>query len=72
MTVTINLDDELAIVLFELLQSKKLLSVVDIPERNALWALDCLLESQMVTPFKPDYRELLEAARKAMIDRGGS
>ncbi|MDQ6852139.1 MAG: hypothetical protein M3046_00380 [Actinomycetota bacterium] len=33
----------------------------------ALWALSGALESTLVEPFRPDYQELLEAARNPLL-----
>jgi hypothetical protein len=72
MSTTITLDDDVALVLFELLTSERLESGLEPPERNALWALEAYLEKTLVQPFAPNYRQLLEKARAALAERGGS
>jgi hypothetical protein len=71
MSTTITLDDDVALVLFELLASERLESGLEAPERNALWALEGHLEKTLVEPFAPNYRELLDRARKSLVERGG-
>ena len=68
----IELADDEAIVLFELLASGKLTDCVDPPERNALWALEALLQKQLVAPFSENYSTLLEQARSSLVARYGS
>ena len=63
MSVKIELADDEALVLFELLASRKLEDSVETPERNALWALEGLLQKQLVAPFSHDYARLPEHAR---------
>ena len=60
MPTTITLEQDEALVLFDLLASKKLEVSVDAPEKNALWALECLLEKHLAKPFSPDYSQLLQ------------
>ena len=60
--------------LFELLASQRIESAIpdlEPPERNALWALENDLEKILVEPFSPDYAELLEEARRKLIEHGG-
>jgi hypothetical protein len=52
MSITIVLESDEALVLFEALSSEQLAST-DIPLRNALSALHCLLECKLVEPFSP-------------------
>jgi hypothetical protein len=40
----------------------------DQAEQRALWNLCCLLEKQLVEPFKADYVEMLGAARSRLRD----
>ena len=47
MPVTVTLEQDEALILFELLASEKLEAKVDKPERNALWALEAVLEKQL-------------------------
>ena len=51
MSTTITLDDDVALVLFELLASGRLESGLEPPERNALWALEGYFEKLLVQPF---------------------
>jgi hypothetical protein len=71
MAVTITLEDDEALVLFEWLSrevddrnGERLAPVLVSP--GEFWALNaahCLLEAQMVAPFRQDYREAVLAAR---------
>ena len=88
MPVTLTLEDDEALVLLDLLVSKNFATAagtsersvlsafietaVGIPERNALWALECLLERQLAAPFSPDCDKLLDAARQSLVDRYGA
>lgn len=71
MTTTITLDDDVALVLFELLASERIESNLDASERNALWALEGYLEKTLTQPFSPDYAQLLEKARASLVERFG-
>ena len=74
MSITITLDDDVALVLFELLASDRIeteLTGLEAPERNALWALEGCLEKNLVEPFSPKYAQLLEAARASLVERFG-
>ncbi len=74
MSTTITLDDDEALVPFELLASKRIesdLPGLEPPERNALWALEAHLEKVLVQPFSPDFGRLLEKARASLVDRFG-
>lgn len=71
MPITITLEQDEALVLFELLVSEKLEASVDTPERNALWALEGLLEKQLAEPLAPDYSQLLEKARQSLLELYG-
>ena len=48
------------------------LGIVDDAERQVLWSLLACLESNLVDPFRSDYRERLESARAALrvVDGG--
>jgi hypothetical protein len=73
-STTITLEDDEALVLYELLASERIEKEVpglEAPERNALWALSCLLEKTLVQPFSPDYHQLLQKARVSLIERFG-
>jgi hypothetical protein len=71
MSVTINLEEDEALVIFELIASGVFKDAVDAPERNALEALEALLEKELVAPFSPDYKKLLQSARKSLVERYG-
>jgi hypothetical protein len=74
MSTTITLDDDAALVLFEMLASKRIetqLPNVEPPERNALWSLEGSLEKVLVQPFSPDYAQLLNKARESLVERYG-
>lgn len=80
--VTIELPDEDALVLFELLArhderesasgaEMTKIQIEDPAERWALLNLHGALECTLVAPFDPDYRTLVAAARKAVRVRVG-
>lgn len=71
MPIAINLEDDEALVLFDLLASKQLEDAIGVPERKALWALEALLEKTLTAPMRPDYSRLLEAARQSLMERYG-
>jgi hypothetical protein len=75
MTVTLELDRDAAIVIFELLSkhnesagSSLTLSPAD---ECALDQLLGSLEPKLVEPFSPDYRETVERARASLLKRFG-
>ncbi len=72
MGVTIEFADDEALVLFELLASGRLSDSVGAPERSALWALEALLQKQLVAPFSDNYATLLAQARSSLVARYGS
>lgn len=72
MSTTIHLDDDVALVLFDLLSSARLEAGLEAPERNALWAMLGCLEERLVQPFDPNYRRLLEQARASLVGRFGA
>jgi hypothetical protein len=72
MSTSIELADDEALVLFELLASGKLTEHVDISERNALWAGEALLQKQLVAPFASDYAEQLQLAKASLVTRYGN
>jgi hypothetical protein len=71
MAINVTLQNDEALVLFELLASEKLSGAVDVPERNALWALEGVLEKELAEPFLPEYAFLLENARQSLLARYG-
>ena len=76
--MTIELSDDEALVLFELLfeygskEDGREVRISHAAERNALRALSGQLDKQLVAPFRPDYKELLSAARDRLEQKGGS
>ncbi len=69
--VTIELSGEEALVLFEFLSrysDEKKLEIVDQAEQRVLWDLCCILERQLVAPFKAEYADLLSRAREHVRD----
>ena len=36
-------------------------------EQRVLWDLEAVLETKLLMPFKPDYTELVEKARTAVV-----
>jgi hypothetical protein len=74
--MTIELSDDEALVLFELLarhgdRADRLVHLDHPAERNALWAVEAQLERKLVVPLRPDYADLLAAARARVEDQGG-
>jgi hypothetical protein len=65
--VSITLTADEALVLFELLHRWEDVDRIDpdlFPgEQEALWNLSCLLESELVEPFDPQYDRLVNDAR---------
>ena len=75
MNVSVELEPDVALVLFELLASRKDLAEqlrLEAPERNSLWALEAALEIKLVAPFASDYAAQLSAARLAVVERLGA
>ena len=75
MSVSVELDPDVALVLFELLASHKDLAeqlALEAPERNSLWALEAALEKQFVEPLQADYAAQLSAARQSVVARLGT
>jgi hypothetical protein len=76
--MTIELTDDEALVLFELLSREdanlreRQLTLVHASERNALWAVTCELERKLVAPLQKEYPDLLGAARARVEEAGGS
>ena len=66
----ISLTNDEALVLFELLSrfsDSDKLTIEHQSEERALWNLNCLLEKELVEPFKSNYDELLQAARENLL-----
>ena len=69
--LALTLSGDEALVLFEFLSrfsDESALRIEDPAEARVLWNLCCLLETQLVEPFREDYAELLERARQAVRD----
>ena len=71
MATQVQLSDDEALVLFELLSSGKLASVTDTAEGHALSVVLASLEKQLITPFASDYGDQLAAAKSSLVDRYG-
>lgn len=70
-TVTLTLSRDEAIVLFEWLHRFNAEAghrFEDQAEERVLWNLEASLESTLAEPFKPEYDELLAAARSRVRD----
>jgi hypothetical protein len=76
--MTIELDDDAALVLFDLLNGYgenddgRTLAIRNAAERNSLWSLASALEKSLVAQFQPDYVAQLERARARAEERAGS
>jgi len=71
MPIQITLEDDKALVLFELLASR-CIEAPSAPERNALSVLQSLLEKHLAAPFSANYAELLASARSSLVTRYGA
>ena len=74
MSISIEIDQDVALVLFELLADfydQDALPVRDPSDRLALVRLSGALESTLVEPFQPNYKDLLEAARASLKTQFG-
>jgi len=69
--LTLRLSTDEAVVLFELLarlgESGGRLDNLEEAEVRALWTLEAQLERQLVSFFRPEYGELLAAARARLL-----
>jgi len=73
--VQLELGRDEAVVLFELLadfQYEATLAIPSTAERLALHRLGGALESVLVDPFRPDYLDILSAARRSLSEQYGS
>lgn len=69
--VTLRLSRDEALVLFEWIHrfnSEEGHRFEDQSEQRVLWNLEASLESTLVEPFKPEYGEILAAARSRVRD----
>ena len=72
MAVPISLDDDAALVLFDLLASGRLdLGGLSLPERQAVSLLLGALETQLALPLTENYQQHLAVAGLALIGRYG-
>jgi hypothetical protein len=73
MAVSIQLDDEAALVLFDVLASGRLeLDRLSLPERKAVSLLLGGLETQLAGPLTQNYQQHLAVAGLALIGRYGA
>ena len=67
-TINLTVTKEEALVLFDFLARFNQTEHPDIFDHQAeqvtLWGLEALLEKQLVEPFRPDYKDIIHAARK--------
>lgn len=72
--IRLDLSADEALVLFEFLArisaSDRLGLFEDQAEQRVLWNLEALLEKTLVAPLRPDYAQLLTAARGRVRDEG--
>lgn len=69
--VTLTLSRDEAVVFFEWLRrssSEERHRFEDRAEQRVLWNLEASLESTLVEPFRPEYGEILAAARSRVRD----
>ena len=71
MATQVQLSDDEALVLFELLSSGKLAQAADTVETHALGVVLASLEKQLFAPFASDYSEQLATARSSLVARYG-
>ena len=71
MATQLQLSDDEALVLFELLSSGKLAAATDTAEAHALGVVLANLEKQLASPFASDYADQLATARLALVARYG-
>ena len=67
MATQVQLSDDEALVLFELLSSGKLAQATDTAEAHALGVVLATLEKQLVAPFASDYSDRLAAAKSSLV-----
>ena len=71
MAAQVQLSDDEALVLFELLSSGKLALDTDTAEAHALGVILASLEKQLVAPLASDYAKQLATARSSLAARYG-
>jgi hypothetical protein len=68
-SVTLTADEALVLDAFlQRFEQEETLTISDQAEERALWNLSCLLERELVAPFRADYANLLAAARERLRD----
>ncbi len=72
MPVKVNLDQDAALVLFDLLASGRLGKGLSVPERKALSLLLSALETELAEPLTQNYNQHLAVAGLALISRYGA
>jgi hypothetical protein len=75
MNVSVELEPDVALVLFELLASREDMPEqlkLEAPERNALWVLEAALEKRLTAPLQSDYAAQVAAARASIVSRLGT
>ena len=73
--ITIELNRDAALVLFELLAEFNVSPRLELPELAdgiSLLRLHGALESTLTEPFRPEYRDLLEAAKRRLVEHYGT
>jgi hypothetical protein len=73
--VTLCLEKEVALVLFEMLsdaEDESAMPIRDVAERYAIWMLVGRFESALAEPFRPDYGDIVEEAKKRVALGRGS
>jgi hypothetical protein len=69
--VVVRLSADEALVLFDWLHRgedlKALAPIEHHGEQVALWNLSCLLESELIEPFKDNYSALVDSARERLV-----
>lgn len=71
MTTQVQLAEDEALVLFELLSSGKLAAGLDAAEQHALSVVFARLEEQLVAPFESSYIDQLTTAKQSLVARYG-
>jgi hypothetical protein len=73
-TVTLSLTDDEALVLFDWLvrEDEKRLPTAHEAEQKVLWGLEAQLERVLVEPLRPEYREMVAAARERIAGDEGT
>jgi dihydroxyacetone kinase DhaKLM complex PTS-EIIA-like component DhaM len=70
--VNIEVTKDEALVLFDFLSRLNEKETVDLfedqAEQKVLWIIEGILEKNLVEPFKPDYKEIIQQARDRLRD----